>query len=128
MEQFNYRTPQCTCDTSAVLSVKIFFMFENSVQRIVGYQTDYISDLHASVRSKYHITAPVQICYRKSQNEYFPCGLCEVSCDYEQQCAHSLSGNGGKYVMSQFNSRSLRQDVVSIFCLSKKNTEVGEEP
>ena len=61
MKQFNDITPQFTRDISAVLSVKIFWMFENSVQRIVGYQMDYISDLHVSVISKYHLTAPVQI-------------------------------------------------------------------
>ena len=108
MEQFNNRTTQCTCDASAVLSVKSFLMFENSVQRIVDYQVDYISDLHASVRSKSHPTDPVLNCYRKYPNGYFSCGLCEVSCAYEQQRVHSLSANGGKFVMSQLDRWHLR--------------------
>ena len=60
MELFNDRTPQYNCHASAVLSVKIFLMFEKSVQIIVDYQMEYISDLHASVRYKSHPTATVQ--------------------------------------------------------------------
>ena len=103
-------------------------MFEKNVQRIVDYQVDYIYDLHASVRSKSHPTAPVQNCYRKSSNEYFSCCLCEVSCAYEQQCVYSLAAIGGKSIMSKFDRRHLIQDVVSGLCLSNKNTEVVEEP
>ena len=113
MEQFNYRTLQCTRDNYSTLSVKIFLMSEKSVQRIVDYKVDYISDLHSSVRSKSHPTAPAQNCYMKPPNEYFSYSLCEVSCAYEHQCVHSLAENGGTFVMSQFDIRHLRQYVVS---------------
>ena len=70
-EQFNDRTPQCTHEASTVLSIKSLLMFENRVQRIVDYQVDYISDLHASVISKSHTNVPLKIFYRKPPNEYF---------------------------------------------------------
>ena len=54
--------------------------------------------------------------------------MCEVSCAYEHQCVHYLSTNGGKFVMSQFDIRQLKQDVGSGLCLSKKNAEVVKYP
>ena len=128
MKQFNDRTLKCTRDASAVLLMKIFLMFEKSVQRIVDYQAEYLSDLHASVGSKSHPTATVRNCYRKSPNEYFSCGLCEVSCTYKQKCVHSLAANGCKFVMSQFGRRHLRRGVVSGLCLPNKNKKVVEDP
>ena len=111
MEWFNDRTPQCTRDAYVVLWVKIFLIFEKSLQRVVYYQVENISYLYGSVRYKSHPTDPVRNFHRKSPN-IFLCGFCEVLCVYEYQCVISLTENGGNFVMSQFDRWNLRWDGV----------------